>query len=390
MRKFLLLSGFLSIVLLFICCSGKETPSPVAPPTGNPPAPNGKSSAKEILETPQIVGLKDYTSNFDNKSLTYAYEVAGEVGLKALKLTVKISPGASISPNPVTERDYSVPVVYTVTAEDGSKQSYTVKISQRANPLPQGKTCLVSRIENVETKEYYEFKYDSGGKVTTVIKGVLYRPPYIEPWERLTCLYGESGLLAEIKREYITNFYSGEETLYRFVYGNGKLDYVATKGRTGIYNEGVEVNNNHQVVAFKRRNTSNNTYTCYNYTYEKWTLSKLSFCETGTLLQTMAPSDTRHYISGQAQNPGFLFVLSDFMDSGDPTGYFGLCFGYYGIKNINNFNYSRHSGEFTGITYTTNESNFPTLIEITHELNAYTSFPTQKKYRYKVTYSNCN
>ncbi|MDR1949463.1 MAG: SUMF1/EgtB/PvdO family nonheme iron enzyme [Spirochaetaceae bacterium] len=42
---------------------------------------------------------------------------------------VNISSGASIDPDPATARDYTGPVTYTVRAEDGSTQDYTVTVS---------------------------------------------------------------------------------------------------------------------------------------------------------------------------------------------------------------------------------------------------------------------
>lgn len=46
------------------------------------------------------------------------------------RATVNLSPNATIFPDPSAVRDYSVPVVYTVTGEDGSEQEYVVEVSK--------------------------------------------------------------------------------------------------------------------------------------------------------------------------------------------------------------------------------------------------------------------
>lgn len=114
MRKSLTLSsGLFVFVLLLLNCSRPED-NPDNPTPGNKP--NEKSSAKDIIEKPQIVGLADYSIEYDAPLRTYSFMLPVGGNEKSLKLTVKISPKASIAPDPNVERDYSSPVTYTVTA----------------------------------------------------------------------------------------------------------------------------------------------------------------------------------------------------------------------------------------------------------------------------------
>lgn len=63
-----------------------------------------------ILEDKKMVGL-----------------VAGGQDLANLTPNIKVSPHASISPDPTLPQDFNNPVTYTITAHDGSSQQYTVQ-----------------------------------------------------------------------------------------------------------------------------------------------------------------------------------------------------------------------------------------------------------------------
>ncbi|WP_010263321.1 PKD domain-containing protein, partial [Treponema primitia] len=52
--------------------------------------------------------------------------------------------GVFISPAPATPQNYAIPVQFTVTAEDGSSQAYTVTVTQ-APPEPGIATALWAR-----------------------------------------------------------------------------------------------------------------------------------------------------------------------------------------------------------------------------------------------------
>jgi PKD repeat protein len=93
-----------------------------------------KSPKKEITANPTVDGIAGAIVTFDAAVFTYTINVSATTDVKALKLTIPVSVGASISPNPATTRDYTNPVQYTITAEDGSQQVYIVKVVKAAAP----------------------------------------------------------------------------------------------------------------------------------------------------------------------------------------------------------------------------------------------------------------
>lgn len=127
------LVAFSLLIFLLICCS-----------KGNSPLAEVKKSSEKTLLT---FGF----SNADNANLTE--EVKGSIAgtvitvslpetaiLTALKATFTSSPksvvkvGSAVQADRSTVNDFSAPVIYTVVAEDGSQQNYTVtvKLSSKA------------------------------------------------------------------------------------------------------------------------------------------------------------------------------------------------------------------------------------------------------------------
>ena len=91
-----------------------------------------KSSEKAILEF--WVGNVKY--NVEGTNISWIYSKVSEnvwtgwVTMPAAPSKVELSPGASIKP-PITEKqDFEAGVTYTVTAEDGSQQTYKVKVEK--------------------------------------------------------------------------------------------------------------------------------------------------------------------------------------------------------------------------------------------------------------------
>ncbi|PZX55861.1 PKD domain-containing protein, partial [Algoriphagus chordae] len=110
--------------------------------TGNPIVVNFKdfsvvedftpSDAKAIID----FSFLDQTSpaSIDAVNHTIAIEVAHGVSLSNLIPTIAASPLATISPASGIAQDFSTPVIYTVTAEDGSSADWTVTVSNAAAP----------------------------------------------------------------------------------------------------------------------------------------------------------------------------------------------------------------------------------------------------------------
>jgi hypothetical protein len=65
----------------------------------------------------------------DNTNYTVNLLVPDDIDLTSLTPTIMVSSGATISPNSGTKENFTNPVTYTVTAQDGSIQDYTVTVT---------------------------------------------------------------------------------------------------------------------------------------------------------------------------------------------------------------------------------------------------------------------
>jgi len=107
-----LIIALVAIAAIFSACGGKE-----------------KSSEKAILEF--WVGDVEYDINGTN--ITYLYPKASEnvwegwVAMPVAPTKVRLSSGATINPPATATQNFENEVTYTVTAEDGSQQTYRVK-----------------------------------------------------------------------------------------------------------------------------------------------------------------------------------------------------------------------------------------------------------------------
>ncbi len=87
-----------------------------------------KSSEKEI--TSFVFGELTPPANGTISGNAIAVTVSDATDVTALKPTIAVSAGATISPASGVARDFSSPVTYTVTAEDGSTGTYTVTVTK--------------------------------------------------------------------------------------------------------------------------------------------------------------------------------------------------------------------------------------------------------------------
>ena len=123
MKRIKLSCQFILVVLMavFASCSDSDDPAPT------PSAP--KSGAKSITSfkfsalTPEVVG----TIAEADKKITAT--VANGTDVKALVPTIVVSEKATISPATAVAQNFTSPVEYTVTAEDGTTQKYTVTVT---------------------------------------------------------------------------------------------------------------------------------------------------------------------------------------------------------------------------------------------------------------------
>ena len=112
---------FLFSILLVQCKKSSDTP--VTP----------KSSAKS-LTNPAIDGVTSATSAYDASTSTYTMTVPFGTVITALKLTFNLSTAATANPASGSTQNFTNPVTYIVTAEDGSTQNYVVKVVVTAPP----------------------------------------------------------------------------------------------------------------------------------------------------------------------------------------------------------------------------------------------------------------
>lgn len=105
---------FLVILILFISCSPEESENPAV----------FDQTAKSITR----FRLPDIKLNAEINTDDYSIHVAvpARASITNISPTIDISQGASISPASFEEVDLSQPVIYTVTAYDGSTRKYTV------------------------------------------------------------------------------------------------------------------------------------------------------------------------------------------------------------------------------------------------------------------------
>jgi Domain of unknown function (DUF5018) len=128
----------LSIILcLFaIAWACKKTEEIVKPITPTTPTVVVKSSANDILTFTFNASSPKVNSKIDliNKEITSLLPM--ETDFKKLTPTITISEKASISPATDIAQDFSKDITYTVTAEDGTAKSFSVKASTDAYFYP--------------------------------------------------------------------------------------------------------------------------------------------------------------------------------------------------------------------------------------------------------------
>lgn len=105
----------LALVCLLVQCKSDSTP--VTP----------KSSAKS-LDAPAVDGVSGATSTFDAATNSYTVTVPGGTEVTAIKFTFSLPAGATAKPATSSVQNFTNPVTYTVTAEDGSTQAFTVRV----------------------------------------------------------------------------------------------------------------------------------------------------------------------------------------------------------------------------------------------------------------------
>ncbi len=117
----------LLIITTAISCSKDDEPAPVE---------IIKSAEKELtsfsfLSTNNTVLTTDVVANINATAKTLIANLPSDSPLTALTPTIAVSAKASISPQGA--QDFTNPITYTVTAEDGSNSSYTITANSKSS-----------------------------------------------------------------------------------------------------------------------------------------------------------------------------------------------------------------------------------------------------------------
>lgn len=92
------------------------------------------SDEKEIIAFSFLVEdnaalSEDIKGTIDKEKKTITLAFSEVIDVTSLKSTIEISEKATVSPNSQVEKDFSNPVIYTVTAEDESTSNYTITVT---------------------------------------------------------------------------------------------------------------------------------------------------------------------------------------------------------------------------------------------------------------------
>lgn len=103
----------------------QETALPSSEPVVQPSDRNSQKliTVFDLLLTPEVIG------RVDQANYTIALDVPYDTNITNMKPLIISSPGAKVSPASGVSQDFTYPIVYTVTALDGSSQKYTVTVS---------------------------------------------------------------------------------------------------------------------------------------------------------------------------------------------------------------------------------------------------------------------
>ncbi len=116
-----------------------ETTSPTEQPLQpaneqETPPPEGTGSSEKLITSfhlllnPEVIGLVDQTNYTVTLNVPYGTDV------KNITPSIVITPGATISPGYDVPQDFTNPVAYAVTAQDGTVQNYQVKLNVAVPP----------------------------------------------------------------------------------------------------------------------------------------------------------------------------------------------------------------------------------------------------------------
>jgi len=107
----------------------------ITPPTNGQQPPGGTSSSEKLITSfhlllnPEIIGIVDETNYTITLNVPYGTDV------KNLTPSMVISPGATVLPASNLPQDFTTPITYKVTAQDGSIQNYGARVIVNNPPV---------------------------------------------------------------------------------------------------------------------------------------------------------------------------------------------------------------------------------------------------------------
>ncbi len=140
-----------------------------------------KNSANEVISITFIIDTVETAAQIATNEITILFPALSDV--TALVPTFQISSRATISPASGVAQDFSNPVTYTVTAEDGSQQLYTVNVQVEAASTDT--SISIFKFENLAEGQA---SYDEINKVATDIDTLIHYVPYLSPVKALKSL----------------------------------------------------------------------------------------------------------------------------------------------------------------------------------------------------------
>ena len=126
-----------------------------------------KSTEKQIISF--VFVSPDVEATIDNDNMNITATVPYGTDVTRLTPVITVSEGATVNPASGMPMDFTRPVIYTVTAEDGSQASYAVTVSI---DTPER---LILGVWGVEKIEYYNSDYD-GNPIESTMTTESYDP----------------------------------------------------------------------------------------------------------------------------------------------------------------------------------------------------------------------
>ena len=106
----------------------------------------GQSGEKQILSFAVAVGVEFKAGVIDETNHAITLTLPAGTDVRALTPVITVSAKATVSPASGTSRDFTAAVTYTVTAEDGSVQEYTVTVTVSPDSQAADRTALNTAI----------------------------------------------------------------------------------------------------------------------------------------------------------------------------------------------------------------------------------------------------